>query len=227
MGMNEFKNLKLLYVEDENNIRKVAMSYFSRLFDQTYEAKDALEAFDIFKDIKPHIIITDIKMAKMSGIDLVRKVRELDKRCQIVILTAYTDTRFLLEAVELNLVKYLIKPIRHDKMHSVLKQCAINIKENRLNLIYITPNCIYDIFNKTLVFNNQIVKLSKTELEFLELLCMNLTRVVTYKEIENIIWYDSYMSEDALRSMVRKLRKKLPENCIENVAKMGYKLQCH
>lgn len=226
MGKNEFENLKLLYVEDEENIRRNAMSYFNRLFDETYEAKDALEAFDIFKDEKPHIIITDIKMTKMSGIDLVKRVRQLDKKCQIVILTAFTDTRFLLEAVELNLVKYLIKPIRHDKMFSVLSQCANNIKEKKSNLIFITNDCIYDTFNKTLVLNKELVKLSKNELDFLDLLCLNNTRAVTYEEIENTIWYDSVMSDDAIRSLVRKLRKKLPEGCLENIARLGYKIKC-
>jgi len=226
MGKNEFDNLKLLYVEDEENIRKSAMSYFNRIFNETFEAKDAFEAFDIFKNKKPHIIITDIKMTKTSGIDLIKRIRQMDKRCQIVILTAFTDTQYLLDAVELNLVKYLVKPIRHDKMYSVLNQCAINLKEKKSNLIHIRNDCIYDIFNKSLVYQKELVKLSKNEADFLELLCSNMQRIVTYEEIENKIWYDSVMSDDAIRSLVRKLRKKLPDECIENIARVGYKIIC-
>ncbi len=220
----EFKNIKILYVEDDENIRKNAISYFQRLFDIVYEAKDAYEALELIEDKKPHIIITDIKMPRMSGIELVKKLREKDKSTQVIILTAFTDTNYLLEAVELGLVKYLVKPIRHDKMFPVLLQCVKNIKEKKSNLKYIDVNCIYDTFNKTLIKDNEVVKLTKNELDFLELLCINNTRAVSYEEIANRIWYDSFMSEDAIRSLVRNLRRKLPLNTLENVSKIGYKI---
>jgi len=224
MGKKEFENIKILYVEDEENIRKNAISYFNRLFNEVYESKNAFDALEIVKEHKPHIVITDIKMPKISGIELVKKIREFDQKTQIIILTAFTDTKYLLEAVELSLVKYLVKPIRHDKMLPVLLQCAKNIKENKSNLKYITPECVYDTFNKTLINENSIIKLSKNELEFLDLLCKNNTRTVTYEEIENIIWYDSVMSDDAIRSLVRNLRRKLPKNSLNNIAKVGYRI---
>lgn len=224
MKKEEFKNIRLLYVEDEEHIRRNAISYFKRLFDEVYEAKNAFDALEQVKELKPHIIITDIKMPKMSGIDLVKRIREFDSNTQIVILTAFTDTNYLLEAVELGLVKYLVKPIRHDKMLPVLMQCAKNIQNKDTNLKYITNNCIFDTFNKTLVNENKIVKLSKNELKFLELLCQNSNRVVSYEEIENAIWYDSYMSEDAIRSLVRNLRRKLPKDSLNNIARVGYRI---
>lgn len=224
MKKEEFKNIKLLFVEDEENIRRNAISYFQRLFEDVYEAKNAFEALDIVKEVRPHIIITDIKMPKMSGLKLVKKIRQIDGKVQIIILTAFTDTNYLLEAVELGLVKYLVKPIRHDKMLPILLHCASNLKNKESNLKFITPTCIYDMFNKTLVNNNKLVKLSKNELEFLELLCLNNNRVVTYEEIEHKIWYESYMSEDAIRSLVRNIRKKLPKDTLSNVAKVGYRI---
>lgn len=224
MGKEAFKNINILYVEDDENIRKNAMSYFKRLFAEVYEAKDAFEALELVKEKKPHIIITDIKMPKMSGLELVKKIRCFDDKTQIIILTAFTDTNYLLEAVELGLVKYLVKPIRHDKLFPVLLQCVNNLKEKKSNIKHITKSCIYDTFNKTLVNENNIIKLTKNELDFLDLLCINNNRVVTYEEIENKIWYDSIMSEDAIRSLVRNLRRKLPKDTLNNVARVGYKI---
>ena len=226
MSVNEFKNLKLLYVEDEDGLRKYAMSYFNRLFDETYEASNVNDAFKIFKKQKPHIIITDIKMENLSGIDLLKKIRAIDKNCQLIVLSAFLDTKYLLDAIELNLVKYLTKPIKHDEMYSVLQQCAININDNNSNKIYFTQNCYFDLQNKELINNNETTKLAKNELDLLELLCTNKTRTVSYPEIENIVWYDSSMSENALRVLVKKLRKKLPEKTLENIAKVGYKIKC-
>ena len=76
MSINEFKNIKILFVEDEDNIRVNATSYLKRLFDEVYEAKDAFEAFEIIEYKKPHIIITDINMPKINGLEMIKKIRE-------------------------------------------------------------------------------------------------------------------------------------------------------
>jgi len=85
MDNNLLKNLNLLYVEDEQRIRKYAMSYFNRLLQHTYEAKDASEALEIYKKEKPHIVVTDIKMGKVSGLDLIKEIRKEDENCQIIL----------------------------------------------------------------------------------------------------------------------------------------------
>ncbi len=224
MKEKEFNSLKILYVEDEDFIRKNAVSYLNRLFDEVLEAKDAFEALELIKNKKPDIIMTDIKMPKMNGIDLVRKIRENDKTTQIIILSAFTDTSYLLEAVELGLVKYLIKPIRHEKIMPVFRQCVSIIQNKKTNIRFISETCIYDMFNKILVIDEKIIKLSKNELEFLNLLCEHDDKIVSYEEIENRIWYYNSMSTDALRSLVRNLRRKLPIDTLQNIAKLGYKI---
>ena len=140
-------------------------------------------------------------------------------------MTAFTDTNYLISAVELGLLKYMIKPIRHNILFPVLLQCAKNIKENIHCLKYISKECYYDPFNRTLIKNNKSIKVSKNELLFLDILHKNENRVVSYEEIENKIWYDSSMSEDAIRSLVRNLRKKLPADSLINVAKVGYRIE--
>ena len=225
MKREEFKNIKILYVEDEKFIRKNAVSYLERLFPFVYEAKDGLEALAIVDEYEPDIIITDIKMPKMTGIEFVKKLREKKINTQIIMMTAFTDTNYLISAVELGLLKYMIKPIRHNILFPVLLQCAKNIKENINRVKYISKECYYDPFNRTLIKNNKCIKVSKNELLFLDILYKNENRVVSYEEIENKIWYDSSMSEDAIRSLVRNLRKKLPADSLINVAKVGYRIE--
>lgn len=224
MSNNELKNLKLLYVEDELSIRKYAMSYFNRIFDITFEAENASKALEIYKNEKPQIVITDIKMGDMSGIDLIKEIRLTDNKCQIIVLSAFLDTKYLLEAIELNLVKYLTKPIKHDKLYSVLVQCAKNL-DNCKDLIYFSTDCFYNLDNQSLISNDKIIKLSQKESKLLELLCSNKTRIIGYQEIENKVWYDKEMSENALRILVKKLRKKLPEGSLENIPRVGYKIK--
>ncbi|CAM3947208.1 response regulator transcription factor [Arcobacter cloacae] len=224
MSINEFKNIKILFVEDEDNIRINATSYLKRLFDEVYEAKDAFEAFEIIEYKKPHIIITDINMPKINGLEMIKKIREKDLDTNIIVLSAFTQTNYLLEAVELGLVKYLVKPIRHETIYPVLTQCVKKIKNDNSNIKYFSKDCYFDMLNKILIKEEINIKLTNKESDFLTLLCQNSNSLVTYDTIASVIWNDSFMTEDALRTVARKLRKKLPQNCLENFSKVGYKI---
>ena len=68
------------------------------------------------------------------------------------------------------------------------------------------------------------IKLTNKEVDFLTLLCEKKNQIVCYSIIQEIVWQDDFMSEDAIRSVARNLRKKLPENCLENISKVGYKI---
>ena len=222
MKKEEYKNIKILYVDDEQFIRENALEYLSRHFDNVYEAKNAFEALEIHKNIKPDIIITDINMPKLNGIELTKMIRKEDKKVQIIIATAFTDTQYLLDAIELQLVKYLIKPILDLKLISAINDCIKILKDDSSNIRLIHKNVSFDIFNKTLLFDQRVVKLTKNEILFLEILCANANRAVTYREIENYVWRENSMTSDALRSLVRALRRKLPEDCINNLSGIGY-----
>lgn len=224
MSRNEFKNIKILFVEDEENIRLNAISYLKRLFDEVYEAKDATQAFEILEYRKPHIIITDINLPKTNGLEMVRKIREKDTNTKIIVLSAYTKTDYLLDAVELGLEKYLVKPIRHETIFPILNSCVTKIKRKDKNIKFLSKDCYFDVLNKSLYEKSEIIKLTNKETDFLSLLCENCNNLVTYDTIQAIVWSDSFMSEDAIRSVARKLRKKLPDNCLENFSKVGYKI---
>ena len=75
-----------------------------------------------------------------------------------------------------------------------------------------------------LIKDEEEVKLTNKELDLLCLLCECNNQTVTYETIQAIVWNDSFMSEDAIRSVARNLRKKLPVKCLENLSKIGYKI---
>ena len=83
----------------------------------------------------------------------------------------------------------------------------------------------YDSLNKTLIINNTIIKLTHNELLFFDFLIQNQQRAITYEEIESLIWAYEGMSMDALRSLVRGLRKKLQGDFVENISGVGYRLK--
>ncbi len=221
------KNLSLLYIEDEKFIRENAVLFLEDQFKIIYEAEDAIKGFEIYNTQKPDIIITDISMPCMSGLELCEKIRLIDQKTPIIITTAHADTHYLLKAVELNLVKYLIKPIEEDQLQEAISLCCEKLSSNNSNIVKIIGEYSFDTFNKALFNNDALIKLTKNELLLLDILIKNKHRIVSYEEIEYFIWYDKVMSSDALKSVVRSVRSKIDKSVIENFSKQGYKIKIH
>lgn len=216
------KNLKILYIDDEEFIRKSAVMYLKFYYENVYEACNGIDGFKKYEEIKPDIIITDIKMPKLNGLDMVKKIREKDLKTKIIIATAFLETSYLLEAVELGLVKYLIKPITEDKLLPILDSCFESLVDDK-SIFKLGGDFTFDILNETLFYENKKVSLTKTELELLVLLIQNQKRAVKYDEINNRVW-NGEMSDDALRSSIRDLRRKTSKESIKNVSGIGYQI---
>jgi len=227
MSKDILKNLTLLYVEDEVNVRKNAVEYLNRIVKEVHEAKDGKEALLVWKEHKPDVIITDINMPRLNGLDMSRYIRSHDSDVQIIIATAHADTEYLMQAVELQLVKYLIKPITKDKLLAALNQSISLIKDKSKFTLLLSKTCSYNAYTQLIVCDQKEIKLTSNEQLFLELLAHHHTRVVHYEEIENAVWPYDGMSHDAIRSLVRGLRKKLPDGAIENISGSGYKLKIY
>lgn len=220
--MNKLQNLKILYIDDETYIRENAVEYLNFYCDNVFQAKDGLEGYEVYKKEKPDIIITDIKMPKLNGLDMIRKIRDTDKQTRVIIATAFLETSYLLDAIDLGLVKYLIKPISEDKLLPILKSCTHDIKENQ-SIFKLGKDINFDILNKSLFVNEESVLLTKKELAFLEITCKHKDRAVSYDELSLYIWQGE-MSGDAIRAIVKELRKKISKACIRNISGIGYQI---
>jgi DNA-binding response OmpR family regulator len=163
-------------------------------------------------------------MPRLDGLAFASKVRETDKLTPIIIATAHTKTEYLLKAVELQLIKYIVKPITAEKLHEALAMACDLLENTTQQHIKLSTHTLYDTLNKTLFIDNTLVKFTHNEQKFFELLIDNKQRAVTYEEIESVIWAYEGMSMDALRSLVRGLRQKLQGEYVENVSGFGYRL---
>lgn len=135
------KNITILYVEDEETITEQMKLFFSRFVKEIYVAKNGLEGVELFNKFKPDIIITDIQMPKMNGLEMIRQINS--KNIPIIITTAFSDADYFLEAIELKVDKFVIKPINlvdltGDIQKLVLKnhlQDKLFEKENLLDIV--------------------------------------------------------------------------------------------
>ncbi len=224
MLKNINKNIKILYVEDDEIARENGVEYLENFFETIYEASDAIIALQLYEKYKPDIIITDIQMPKLNGLEFVKRIRQKDKKTQIIIITAFCDREYLLKAIELQLVKYLVKPVREKEFEEALLLCIDSLKDDCSNIVKLDESTYFDLFNKNLVINDEVIKLRAKEILFLELLIKNKNRYVTYEEIENFVWFDSVMSKDALKTLVKNIKTKIPKDKILNLTNSGYKI---
>lgn len=220
--MNSFKDITILYIDDEPCMRENVVEYLGYYCDHVYEAQDGAEGFALYEQIHPDIIITDITMPKMNGLEMVEKIRAVDQETKIIIATAYLDNDFLLKAVELGLVKYLTKPITEDKLLPVLQKCAEGVPKND-TLFCIDSHHTFDTKDSRLLKDGEMVILTKKELDFLELLVQNAHRTVQYEELNSAVWQGE-MSEDAMRTVVKALRQKISKESLKNISKIGYQI---
>ena len=232
MNLDRLKSLTILYVEDEALIRQNAVEYLSRYCHKVLESKDGMEGLAMYNSHKPDLIISDINMPKLNGLDFASHIRETDKTTPIILATAHTETEYLLKAVELQLIKYIVKPITADKLQEALQLALESLNDDNETVITLDKHTYYDTLNKVLFIDQNLIKLTHNELLFFDFLVKNRQRAITYQEIENLIWAYEGMSIDALRSLVRGLRKKLSNGklegeFIENVSGIGYRLKIY
>ena len=223
--MEKFKNYTILYVEDDEGVRTVNSRFLNRMFNELYEAKDGQEGFALYKKYHPDIILTDIKMPKMDGIALSKEIRKTDQTTKIIISTAFSHKEYLMEAIELRLEKYIIKPLTSRNLIPALTKAVEDLEKEKDVKITIAKDFYFDNSTSLFYSNNKALELNKKELLFLKLLVLNKNRVVSYEEIEQYVWEDEYMSLNSLRTTIGFLRKKIPFNCIKNISNMGYKLK--
>ena len=225
--MSEVNQYNILFVEDEKDIRDNYIKYLKRHFVNVYEAVDGNDGYRKYKDKKPEIMIVDINLPGLNGIDLIKKIREQDQSTKVIMLTAYSDVKYLLDAAELKLIKYLVKPITRGELKEALDLAVGEFKRFEVvskEIIELENGFIWNCQSQ--VMHNSVgeVYLTQKEKQIVALLLSAPNNVFTYDDIIIQVW-DSFEDDklDPLKTIVKNIRKKLPKETIKNVFGVGYK----
>ena len=225
-----FKDKSLLYAEDEMVSRALYEDYLNDYFNTIYVAKNGQEALNFYTEKKPDILILDINMPILSGLDVCKAVRKNDKDTKIILLSARTDKEALFEAIELGLTTYLEKPVKREQLRDALLKLSEELRQSSKILLRQTNehSHIWDTHKRELFCNSNIISLTKKEKLLLELLVTTHHDKVTYQQIYDIVWFEDYNAENyselSIKSLIKKLRSKLPPNMIKNAYGLGYYL---
>lgn len=225
MNLNLAKNLKnfsVLYIEDEDGLRQSVFEMLNLFFKKVYLAQDGQKAFEILEEITPDLIITDIKMPKIDGISFIKQIRQNGNQTPIIIISAYTETDDLLEAVELSIISYVTKPITETKLTIALEKF---LKKMKISYEYkLKDGWSINFSNQTISSVDKTYTLTSKESKFLQTLVLN-KGFISYSQMESELWQNSFVSDNAMRLFIKNLRKKCPKDFLQNIQNKGYKIQ--
>ncbi len=178
LDINVLKTITVLYVEDDYLIREQTKAMFQNLFKETIVASDGQEGLEAYKSNKDKIdvVVSDINMPNMDGLEMSEEIHKIDPQVPIVITTAFTDENYLLKSLELDVSKYVTKPLKVKELAIAITEVVAKYK-NLLNTQKIA---------KALVSKNTIVASDIKSLE------SNIDVLKTQLDFERVI-IDSYV----------------------------------
>ncbi|HUH41907.1 MAG: response regulator transcription factor [Sulfurimonas sp.] len=226
MKVEKIRDISILLAEDESELRELLHEYLQLFFSRIYTAASGDEAYDIYLQKRPKIILTDLSMPKLDGLKMISKIRENDKETKIIVMSAHSEQEKLLLAIKLHLEAYLIKPIKTENLKTILFDIVKQIKEES-HRTYVEENIYWDHDTSTLWRDSREIKLRKMESMLLRLLFSKPNEIFSTKEIFDYLHTekdDKEFSVHAVTSLMKRLRAKLPDEVIHNIYGSGYKV---
>jgi len=223
--------LTLLYAEDDQETRENYTFVLKKYFREVYSAKDGKEALALYHAKKPDMLLLDISMPHIDGLELAKSVREKDRETPIIMLTAHSDQEKLLRAIPLGLSKYLLKPIDDVILIDTVNRLVRQMKKS--NSLCLKNDCLWDRSNSGLSCRKKSIDLTKKETLLMKLLTASIGHHVPKDTLIIKIWHEEicdFSHENKLTQLVYRLNKKitLATDCktqfIENSYDLGYRL---
>lgn len=221
MRDKRLKQLKVLLVEDEENIAKLLKNALGDNFRSFLIANDGLEGFEMFSKTMPDIIITDIMMPHQSGLDMAKKIRLINKNIPIIILSAFSEKEKLFAAIDAGVTKYFTKPYDPDEILDYILSIVENLEEK---VVKFNDEYSFNKNSASLYKDKKYISLAKKEVKFIELFLDADDKILKYEFIKDSLWKNEKISDDRLRTFVKRFREKTSKNFIQTLKGIGYKL---
>ncbi|HEX2934713.1 MAG TPA: response regulator transcription factor [Bacteroidales bacterium] len=224
---------KILIVDDEQDIIEFVSYNLKKEGFDVYTVNNGKVAIDKAKEVLPDLILLDIMMPEMDGIETCEKIRSIQelKQTLIAFLTARSEDYSQIAGFEAGGDDYITKPIRPkvliSRINALLKRqrrgSTIDVDDSTLKNF---GNIVVDIEKFLVILNGENIYLPRKEFYLLQLLTSKPSKVFTRDEIFDYIWgTDIYVGDRTIDVYIRKLREKLGEKHIRTIKGVGYKFE--
>ena len=214
--------MKILLLEDDYSLNKAIKE---TLESQNYIVESFYDGLEAYSNISNDydLFILDINTPSIEGLDILSHIKSINTNSNVIMISAIIDIAKIKEAYDLGCDDYIKKPFEIDELLFKVQR----LEKTHLNksIFKINSSMHFCKNKKELIIENQKCNLTKNEKNFLYLLISNKTDVINHEQIENFVYQGESKSSDAIRSMVKRLRKKIPYDLIENVLEEGYQLK--
>ena len=209
--------MKILLLEDNDRLNNSILKrlelkgYKVDAFTDGHEALDNIfDGYDCF--------ILDINVPSIDGINILKEIRENDKTIPILIISSSIDLDTIKNAYDYGCNDYLKKPFFIDELEvKIEKLCQLDT-----DIIALDDGFTYDMGKREL-YKNGLIKLTKKETLLLHQLITHKNKILGYDHILNYVWEGDIATTDSIRTLVMRLRKKIPQNSLETIVDFGYK----
>ena len=227
------EKIKVLLVEDEQTLAMIIKDTLEGQGFLIHTAVDGEEGLRLFFDLHPDVLVADVMMPRMDGFEMVRRIRQTDRRTPVLFLTARSAVNDVVEGFELGANDYLKKPFGMQELIVRIKAlmgraCTYTPSAESEQILYEIGRYQLDTRRQLLLHEGTEQELSHREAGILRLLCQNRNCVVNMRDILLDLWGDdSFFNQRSLHVFITKLRHKLAKDehiRIINVRGVGYKL---
>lgn len=230
--------LSVMFAEDHDELRENTTEILKNFFKEVHAASNGEEALKLYKDYYNKnskfydIVISDIQMPRMDGIELTREIYKVNPSQIVIVLSAFDDSHYLLPLINLGIEQFIKKPIDYQELLKVILNTAKKIKDpnavplaDPLVKIQLDTDYIFDRENDSLFHNHENIYLTKYEILFLQFLTNKVGKIYSNDDIvANYIAHDESLDAQNIRKLVSKLRKKLPKDSLESIYGVGYRI---
>ena len=223
------KKIKILVADDEPNVRMFIRANLVARGYEVYLAKDGIETLEVAELILPDVIVLDVNMPRMDGIEACRRIREW-ANMPIIILSVRGDEKDKVKALDEGADDYITKPFGIEEL---LARIRVALRRSRgptiVAPLFTAGDLEVDLSKRLVRRRGQLVKLTQSEYELLAYLVSNCGKVLTHVELLRKVWGPEYGAErEYIRVFVGQLRRKIeddPSNprFIVTVPRMGYR----
>ena len=216
--------MKILVVEDDKIIREGICEYLSEFGYEMYEAEDGRKALDIFKDKDINLIILDIQIPLLNGLEVLKEVRK-ESKIPILMLTAFSDEEYKISAFSSLADGYIEKPfslpVLKVRIDSLIKRYYKEVEK------FIYKDLEVNFSSYTGKVKDEFIDVNAKELEILKYLLENEGHVLTRNQIIDNVWKETedIPFDRVIDVYIKELRKKLRLDCIITIRNVGYKLE--
>ena len=220
-------NYRILLVDDEPDILEIVRYNLKKEGYEVSTASDGVQAIKQAIQSKPHLIVMDVMMPNMDGIEACEKIREIPELSKTIItfLTARGEDYSQIAGLEAGADDYITKPVKPKILLSKIKSLLRRLEVASVQEIKIFNGVFIDANKYKVIKNGVEIKFARKEFELLQLLFSEIGKVFTRDKIMESVWGANLVIGDRTIDVhIRKLREKLGDDFIETIKGVGYRL---